>query len=94
MKYTQRRDNVQTPCNDFADWWNSRGGFLLPPEPLEIYNIDVAATCVIFRHGRFQVEQYLLFPNSGAGEHGHPNLDTVVNGYGNLFNKNIFSTSG
>ena len=74
---------------DFADWWNFNGGFLLPPEPLEIYNIDVAATCVIFRHGRFQVEQYLLFPNSGAGEHGHPKLDTVVSGNGHLFNQHI-----
>lgn len=74
---------------DFANWWNGKGGFLLPPEPLEIYNIDVAATCVIFRHGRFQVEQYILFPNSGAGSHAHPDMDTVVSANGDLFYENM-----
>lgn len=74
---------------DFADWWNFNGGFLLPPEPLEVFDIGVASTAVIFRHGRFQVEQYLLFPGSGAGEHRHPYLDSVVNAAGQLFNTHI-----
>lgn len=74
---------------DFADWWNFNGGFILPPAPLEIYNIDVATTSVIFRHGRFQVEQYLLLNNSGAGLHRHPHIDSVVNANGMLFGKHI-----
>lgn len=74
---------------DFADWWNFNGGFLLPPEPLEVFDIGVASTVVIFRHGRFQVEQYLLLDNSGAGEHRHPDIDSVVSVRGTFFGKHI-----
>lgn len=74
---------------DFADWWNFNGGFILPPAQLEVYSIDVAATSVIFRHGRFQVEQYILLNGSGAGSHRHPDIDSVVNANGVLFGKHI-----
>jgi hypothetical protein len=69
----------------FANWWNFNGGFILPPTPLEIYNIGVATTVVIFRHGRFQVEQYVLCNNNGAQEHCHPGIDSVINTGGELF---------
>ena len=73
----------------FANWWNGNGGFILEPDPIEIYNVGVAVTTVIFRHKRFQVEQYLLCSSSGVVEHLHPAIDSVLSPRGRYFGKHI-----
>ncbi len=66
-------ENVQ----EFADWWMAVGMPMLPPSKPEVFLSDDATAVSIFRHGRFQVELYLIHPRPKVPEHEHPGVEVI-----------------
>lgn len=61
-------------------WWREGQPFQIPDNPHKDIDVDgyipMFRETVLFREGRFQVEQIILFPNVDVPSHRHPNLDT------------------
>ena len=66
-------DNVA----DFADWWINNGQPICPPKTPKVYCSDDAASVCLFRHGQFQVELYLIYPNPNLPVHEHPGVEVI-----------------
>ena len=65
--------NVQ----EFANWWMDVGMPMLPPPMPEVFLSDDATAVSIFRHGRFQVELYLIHPQPVVPDHEHPGVEVI-----------------
>ena len=63
---------------EFKDWWLSVGAPIRPPFKDAIFFTEVAQALVLYRHGIFQVELYLVKPNTGAPTHSHPGVDSCL----------------
>ena len=50
---------------------------MIPWDAEVICSDDATAICV-FRHGRFQVELYLVHPDMAVPSHSHPGMDSVI----------------
>lgn len=64
--------------DDFKNWWLSEGAPIRPPFVNAVFFTEVAQALVLYRHGIFQVELYLVKPNSGAPTHSHPGVDSCL----------------
>lgn len=64
---------------EFADWYVSAGSPTLFPEKSkhEVFVTDDATASCLFRHGRFQVEMYLIHPNPVIPVHEHPGVQNI-----------------
>jgi hypothetical protein len=62
---------------EFARWYANCGMPLLPTANTEVFLSDDAAASCLFRHGRYQVEIYLIFPNAAVPLHEHPGVDNI-----------------
>jgi hypothetical protein len=74
--------NLEIPDNwedvkAFANWWMESGMPILFPKNPEVFLSDDATAISIFRHGRFQVELYLIHPNPKVPEHEHPDVEVI-----------------
>lgn len=68
---------------EFADWWMHAGmPIMFPPNP-EVFMSDDATAVTLFRHGRFQVEMYLIHPNPKVPTHEHPGVEVIKMRLGN-----------
>ena len=65
-------NNVQ----EFKDWWTQNRP-ICPPFKDAIFSTDLVYSLCLFRKGQFQVELYIMKPDSLAPEHGHPNVDSL-----------------
>ena len=63
--------------NDFAKWYVDNGNPFLPPHNVEIFRTDDATSFCMFRHGQFQVELYLIYPQPNIPIHEHPGVEVV-----------------
>jgi len=63
--------NVQ----EFRDWWVKTRPFR-PPFEKSSFITDLAYSLCLYREGAFQVELYVLKPNSQAPFHSHPGVDS------------------
>lgn len=62
----------------FANWYMSnRMPWMIPWDAEVICSDDATAICV-FRHGRFQVELYLVHPDQAVPSHSHPGMESVI----------------
>ena len=62
---------------EFADWWMQAGmPTIFPPNP-EVFLSDDATAVALFRHGRFQVEMYLIHPHPKVPVHEHPGVEVI-----------------
>jgi hypothetical protein len=61
----------------FADWWMSAGMPMIYPKNPEVFLSDDATAVSIFRHGRFQVEMYLIHPHPKVPDHEHPGVEVI-----------------
>lgn len=62
----------------FASWYMSnRMPWMIPWDAEVICSDDATAICV-FRHGRFQVELYLVHPDQAVPSHSHPGMESVI----------------
>ena len=74
--------NFQTPdtwanVQEFSDWWmNAKMPVIFPQNP-EVFLSDDATAICLFRHGRFQVELYLIHPKPGVPTHEHPGVEVI-----------------
>lgn len=66
-------DNVR----DFAAWYMSVGMPFAPPLDFEVYRSDDATSIALFRHKRYQVELYLIFPRPNLPVHEHPGVEVI-----------------
>ena len=69
--------NSWSNVKDFADWWMAAGMPMLYPKNPEVFLSDDATAVSIFRHGRFQVELYLIHPHPKVPEHEHPGVEVI-----------------
>jgi hypothetical protein len=63
---------------EFADWYKSNNYPIRPPFEDPIYVTDISYSYVLFREGQFQVELYLVRPNTSSPEHSHPGVENIV----------------
>ena len=69
--------NEFSPVMAFKDWWLANGHPIKPPFKLPIHCTDIAYALCLYRVGRFQVELYIVKPNTGSPLHSHPNIESV-----------------
>lgn len=62
---------------EFADWWLANGMPMKFPQDAEVYFSEDASFVSIFRHGRFQVELYLIHPKPRVPLHEHPEVEVI-----------------
>jgi len=67
---------------DFNLWYIGNGGFTWFPMPFETYDIDHVTATPIFRHGRFQVELYVIDKGQYVPRHAHPGVNSLEHGGG------------
>jgi hypothetical protein len=60
----------------FKDWWVENRP-IFPPFKNGTFITDLAYSLCLFRSGQFQVELYIIKPNSTSPEHAHPGVDSV-----------------
>jgi hypothetical protein len=63
---------------EFADWYKANGYPISPPLNEKVYVTDISYSYVLFREGQFQVELYLVAPNTFSPEHSHPGVENIV----------------
>jgi len=62
----------------FFAWWHQTRHFM-PPTSGDVVRItDNSTSNIIYRAGRFQVQQVIMTPNSMITSHRHPNVDSIV----------------
>ena len=61
----------------FGDWWMEAGMPIIFPDNPEVFMSDDATAVSLFRHGRFQVELYLIHPNPKVPVHEHPGVEVI-----------------
>lgn len=66
-----------TNVKEFADWWMAAGMPMIFPKNPEVFRSDDATAISIFRHGRFQVEMYLIHPHPKVPDHEHPGVEVI-----------------
>jgi hypothetical protein len=62
---------------DFARWYIANGMPLKPPAQQEVFLSDDASATCLFRHGRYQVEMYLIHPQPVIPFHEHPGVENI-----------------
>lgn len=68
---------------EFADWWMKAGmPIVFPPNP-EVFLSDDATAVTMFRHGRFQIEMYMIHPHPKVPTHEHPGVEVIKMRLGN-----------
>ena len=61
----------------FKDWWIAAGCPIKPPFDKPIHATDIAYALCVYRSGRFQVELYIVKPNTETTKHSHPNINSI-----------------
>lgn len=56
---------------EFAVWYRDNKFPVEPPADTKVYVTDVSYSSIIFRRGKFQVEQYFMKPNAVVPLHRH-----------------------
>jgi hypothetical protein len=62
----------------FKDWWLKAGRPLRPPFENAIHTTDIAYAVCLYREGRYQVELYIIKPNSETPMHAHPGISQMT----------------
>lgn len=63
---------------DFAKWYiDARMPMMIPWNAAVICSDDATAMC-LFRHGRYQVELYLVHPQQFVPKHEHPECEVIT----------------
>lgn len=62
---------------EFAHWYFTNGMPILPPKNSEVFTSDDATATCLFRHGRFQLEIYLIHPDPVIPQHEHPGVENI-----------------
>jgi hypothetical protein len=70
--------NDWSSLDEFATWYRNAGFPILPLQDSCINMADITYSLIVFRKGRFQVELYLVAPNSDNGLHTHPHASKFV----------------
>ena len=65
----------------FAQWYIESGTPIILPIKREVFISDDATSTTLFRHGRYQVEMYLIHPDPVIPEHEHPGVENIEFSY-------------
>jgi len=63
---------------EFTDWYLSMGTPIYPPVDARVYVTDTTYSSIIFRQDVFQVEYYLMKPNSYFPPHKHIDFNNII----------------
>lgn len=63
---------------EFADWYMANRMPWMIPWEAEVICSDDATAITTFRHGRWQVELYLVHPDMAVPSHSHPGMESVI----------------
>ena len=62
---------------DFTLWCFNKGLALKPPLNAEVFTTDDATSSCLYRHGRFQLEVYLIHSEPVIPQHEHPGVESL-----------------
>ena len=63
---------------DFTKWWIENKMPLMIPADAEVIISDDATAVCVFRHGRFQIEFYIIKPHNSIESHCHPGMEVMT----------------
>ena len=63
--------------HEFKDWWFHSNKPIKPPFDMPTFSTGIAYSLCLYRKDQFQVELYIIKPDSTAPSHSHPNVDSV-----------------
>jgi hypothetical protein len=62
----------------FTKWWIENKMPLMIPSDAEVIISDDATAICVFRHGRFQIEFYIIRPHYSIESHCHPGMEVMT----------------
>jgi hypothetical protein len=77
---------------EFADWYKAERFPIRPPFEDPIYITDISYSYVLYREGQYQVELYLIKPNSETPDHSHPEIENIIMVWGGDLHTRINGT--
>lgn len=77
---------------EFAQWYSDNHFPIRPPFEDPIYITDISYSYVLYREGQYQVELYLIKPNSETPDHSHPNIENIIMVWGGDLHTRINGT--
>lgn len=63
---------------EFVEWYKSNKYPIRPPFEDPVYVNDNSHSYVLYREGQYQVELYLVAPNSYVPPHSHPHIENII----------------
>lgn len=80
--------NLEVPetwkdVTEFGVWWVNNKMPIRFPIGAEVFRTDDATAVSLFKHGRFQVELYLIHPHPQLQDHEHPGVEVIKVRMGN-----------
>lgn len=67
-----------TSVEEFTGWWVKNKMPLMIPHNAEVIISDDATAICVFRHGRFQIEFYIIKPHYSIESHCHPGMEVMT----------------
>jgi len=64
--------------NDFMNEWFKAGKPIRPPFKDAIHTTEISYAVCLFREAQYQVEMYIMKPNSETPMHSHPNISQIT----------------
>jgi hypothetical protein len=70
--------NSWETIEDFTGWWVKNKMPLMIPQDAEVIISDDATAICVFKHGRFQIEFYIIRPHYSIESHCHPGMEVMT----------------
>jgi hypothetical protein len=70
-------ESIVKTVEQFSDWFFANNHPLKPPFTDPMYHTDISMSFVWYRAAPWQVELYMVRPNTVAPNHNHPDIDSL-----------------
>lgn len=67
-----------TSLQDFAQWYKKSHYPVRPPQDSVVTVTDISTSSVVYRNANYQVELYMVKPNTNTPTHGHPGVENLI----------------
>lgn len=74
---------------EFVNWYKAEGFPIRPPFEDPIYITEMSYSFVLYREGQYQVELYLIKPDSESPDHKHPHVENIIMVWGGDANTRV-----
>ena len=63
---------------EFAHWYKENNCPIEPTIDVSVCTTDISSSFAVYRNKNYQVEMYIVKPNTSTPEHGHPGIENLI----------------